>query len=153
MLILAELVHLTTDVDGIEAGYGLRLSWGVEYAVRRSRLVGLRSPQGLAKMMEVIVEVCRAFALAVSAKTETMCMPPPPRKPQTMVRVKQAGQNYKQVQSLIYLGGAVTETTNISVEIAMRTRAWWMRVRWYLCELYDQLKVAFSLETRMIKAE
>ena len=34
-----------------------------------------RSPQGLAKMMEVIVEVCRAFALTASAKkTETMCM-------------------------------------------------------------------------------
>ena len=31
-----------------------------------------RSPRGLAKMMEVIVEVCRAFALTVSAKkTET----------------------------------------------------------------------------------
>ena len=27
----------------------------------------LRSPQGPAKMMEVIVEVCRAFALTVSA--------------------------------------------------------------------------------------
>ena len=27
-----------------------------------------RSPRGLAKMMEVIVEVCRAFALTVSAK-------------------------------------------------------------------------------------
>ena len=37
-----------------------------------------RSPQGLAKMMEVVVEVCRTFALTVSAKkTETMCMPPP----------------------------------------------------------------------------
>ena len=32
-----------------------------------------RSPQGLAKIMELIVEVCRAFALTVSAKkTETM---------------------------------------------------------------------------------
>ena len=32
-----------------------------------------QSPQGLAKMMEVTVEVCRAFALTVSAKkTETI---------------------------------------------------------------------------------
>ena len=30
--------------------------------------IGSRSPQGLAKMMEVIVEVCRAFTLTVSAK-------------------------------------------------------------------------------------
>ena len=37
-----------------------------------------RSPQGNAKIVEVIVEVCRTFALTVSAKTtETMCMPPP----------------------------------------------------------------------------
>ena len=62
-----------------------------------------RSPQGLAKMMEVIVEVCRAFALTVSAKkTETMCMPPP-RTPRTMVRIEAAGQIYKQVQSFTYL--------------------------------------------------
>ena len=56
-----------------------------------------RSPQRLAKMMEVIVEVCRAFALTVSAKkTETMCMPPP-RTPRTMVRIEAAGQIYKHV--------------------------------------------------------
>ena len=36
----------------------------------------LQLPQRIAKIMEVIVEVCRAFALTVSAKkTETMCMP------------------------------------------------------------------------------
>ena len=52
-----------------------------------------RSPQGLAKMMEVIVEVCRAFALTVSVKkAETMCMPPP-RTPRTMVQVEAAGQS------------------------------------------------------------
>ena len=51
-----------------------------------------RSPQRLPKMMEVIVEACRAFALIVSAKnTETMCMPPP-RTPRTMVQVEAAGQ-------------------------------------------------------------
>ena len=47
-----------------------------------------RSPQGLAKMVKVIVEVCRAFALIVSAKkTETMCMPPR-HTPWTIVRVE-----------------------------------------------------------------
>ena len=54
-----------------------------------------RSPQGLAKMMEVIVEVCRALALTVSAKkTETMCMPPP-CTPWTMVQVEAVEQTYK----------------------------------------------------------
>ena len=61
-------------------------------------------PQGLAKTMEVVVEVCRAFALTVSAKkTETICMPPP-RTPRTMVQVEAAGQTYKQVQFFTYLG-------------------------------------------------
>ena len=101
--------------------------------------------------MEVIVEVGRAFALTVSAKkTETMCIPPP-RIPRTMVQVEVAGQTYKQVQSFTYL--AVTEIPDMSVEIARRTRACWMRTRRYLRELYDQPKVALSLKTRMVKAE
>ena len=112
-----------------------------------------RSPQGLAEMMEVTVEVCRAFALTVSAKkTETMCMPPS-RTPRTMVRIEAAWQIYKQVQSFTYLGGAVTETPVMSVEIARRTRACWMRIRRYSRELYGQPKVALSLKTRMVKAE
>ena len=67
------------------------------------------SPQGLAEMMEVLVEVWRAFALDASAKrTETMCMPPP-LIPRTMVQVEATGQTYKQVQSFTYLGDVVTE--------------------------------------------
>ena len=104
-------------------------------------------------MMEVIVEVCQAFALTVSAKnTETMCMRTP-RTPRTMVQIEAAGQTYKQVQSFTYLEGAVTEVPDMSVEIARRTRACWMRVRRYLRELYDQPKVALALKIRMIKAE
>ena len=75
----------------------------------------LRSPQGLAKMMEVIVKVCRALAFTVSArKADTMCVPPP-RKPRMVMRVEAAGQTYKQVQSFTYLRGAVTETPDIYV--------------------------------------
>ena len=85
-----------------------------------------------------------------SKKTEAMCMPPP-RTPRTMVRVKAAGKIYKQVQSFTYLGGAVIETPDMSVRIARRIRACWMRIRRYLRELYDQLKVALSLKTRMVK--
>ena len=69
-----------------------------------------RSPQGIAKMMEVIVEVCRAFALTVSVKrTETICMPPP-RTSRTMVQVEAAGQRYKEAQSFTYLGDAVDQS-------------------------------------------
>ena len=49
--------------------------------------------------------------------------------------------------------GAVTEIPDMSVEIARRTRACWMRIRRYLRELYDQPKVALSLKIRMVKAE
>ena len=78
---------------------------------------------------------------------------PPPRTPQAMVRIEAAGQIYKQVQSFTYLGRAVTETPDTSVEITRRTRACWMRIRRYSRELYGQPKVALSLKTRMVKAE
>ena len=47
----------------------------------------------------------------------------------------------------------MTEVPDMSVEIARRTRACWMRIRRYLRELYDQPNVALSLKTRMVKAE
>ena len=99
--ILAELVHLkelpTSMGPEPAMDYVRRAVWGMLYA--DDACIVSRSPQGLAKMMEVIVEVCRAFALTVSAKKiETMCMPPP-RTPRTMVQVEAAGQTYKQVQS------------------------------------------------------
>ena len=131
--------------------YVRRAVWGMLYA--DDACIVSRSPQGLAKIMEVIVEVCRVFALTVSAKkTETMCMPPP-RTSRTMVRIEAAEQIYKRVQSFIYLGGAMSETLDMSIEIARRTRTRWMRIRRYLRELYDQRKAALSLKTRMVKAE
>ena len=131
--ILAELVHLkepSTSMGPEPAmDYVRRAVWGMLCA--DGACIVSRSPQGLAKMMEFIVEVCRAFALAVSAKkTETMCMHPL-RTPRTMVRIEAAGKIYKQVQSFTYLGGTVTETPDVSVEIARQTRACWMRIRRY----------------------
>ena len=132
-------------------GYVRRAVWGMLYA--DDACIVSRSPQGLAKMMKVIVEVCRAFALTLSAKKkETMCMPPP-RTPRTMVRVKAAGQIYQQVQSFTYLEGAVIETPDMSVKIARPTRACWMRIRWYLREFYDQPNVALSLKIRRVTAK
>ena len=153
--ILAELVHLkkppTSTGSEPAMDYVRRAVWGMLYA--DDACIVSRSPQGIAKMMEVIVEVCRAFALTVSAKkTETMCMPPP-RTPLTMVHIEAAGQMYKHVQSFTYLGGAVTEVPDMSVEIARRTRACWMRIRRYLRVLYDQPKVTLSLKIRMVKSE
>ena len=78
---------------------------------------------------------------------------PPPRTPRAMMQVEAAGRTYKQVQPFTYLGGAVTEIPDMSVEIARRTCACWMHTRRYLQELYDQPKVVLSLKTRMVKAE
>ena len=89
------------DVDRTGADYGLRSSsWGVVYAHADDACTVSRSPLRLAKIMdsEVIVEVCRVFALTMF----------PPRTPRMMIQVKAVGQTYKQVQSLSYLGGAVT---------------------------------------------
>ena len=77
--ILAELVHLkepSTSMGPEPAiDYVRRAVWGMLYADHAC--IVLRSPQGLAKMMEFIVDGCRAFALAVSAKKpETMCIAP-----------------------------------------------------------------------------
>ena len=100
--ILAELVHLKEPPTSMgpepAMDYVRHAVWGMLYA--DDACIVSRSPQGLAKMMEVVVEVCRAFALTVSAKkTETMCLPPP-RTPRTMVQIEAAGQTYKQVQLL-----------------------------------------------------
>ena len=82
--------------------YVRRVVWAMLYA--DDACIVSQSLQGLAKMIGFIVEVCRAFALTVSAKkTETMCMPPP-RTPRTMVQIEAAGHSYKQVQSFTYLG-------------------------------------------------
>ena len=73
-VILAELVHLKEPPMGPEPAmdYVHRAVWGMLYA--DDACIVSRSPQGLAKMMEVIVKVCRVFALTVSAKkTESMC--------------------------------------------------------------------------------
>ena len=142
------------DVNGTGAGYGLRSPWGVGHAVRGLRLHSLAITAGAhsdyGSYCRSLPSIC---VNRVSAKkTETMCMPPP-RTPRTMVRIEAAGQIYKQVQSFTYLGGSVTKTPDMSVEIARRTRACWMRIRRYLRELYDQPKVALSLKTRMVKAE
>ena len=47
----------------------------------------------------------------------------------------------------------MTETPDMSVEVARRTRACWVRIRRYLRELYDQPKVALSLKTQMVNTE
>ena len=63
--ILAKLMHLKEPPPSMgpepAMDYVRRAVWGMLYA--DDTCIVSRSPQGLAKMVEVIVEVCRPFAL------------------------------------------------------------------------------------------
>ena len=152
---LAELAYLKEPPTsmGLESAmdYICRAVWGMPYV--DGACIVSRSPKGLAKMMKVNVEICRASAITVSAKTiKIMCMPPP-RKPCTRVRVEATGKIFKYVQSFAYQRGHRDRIPDMFVEIARRICACWMRIRQYLRELYDQPNEAVSLKTRMMKAE
>ena len=73
--ILAKLVHLKEPPTSLgpepAIDYVRRAVWGMLYA--DDACIVSRSPQGLAKMMEVIVEICRGFALTVSVKKTETC--------------------------------------------------------------------------------
>ena len=129
--------------------------WNVGNEPSSTPLLGFQGSRGsrrIKKRSPIHFSLFLLYTLSAK-KTETMCMPPP-HTPRTMVRIEAAGQIYKQVQSFTYLGGAVTETPDMSVEIARRTRACWMCIiRRYSRELYGQRKVSLSLKTRMVKAE
>ena len=58
----------TTDIDGTATGYGLRTLCDVGILYVDDACIVSRSPRRFAKIIEVIVEVCRAFALTVSEK-------------------------------------------------------------------------------------
>ena len=153
--ILADLVHLeeTPTMMGPEEALAKvqRAIWGMLYADDAG--IVSRSPHGLAKMMAIIVEVSEAFGLTVSEKkTETMCMPPrsvEAEQFQTMA----AGQRYTQTNRLVYLGGVITESPNLIVEISRRTRLAWFCFRRYSKQLYDRPKARLELKVRMLKAE
>ena len=98
-----------------------RAVWGMLCA--DNACIVSRSPRALELMMAVIVKVCGAFGLTVSEKkTKTMQMPIPYGLV-TPIAINAAGPHYRQTASVIYLGGAVTETPNLSVEIDRRIRA------------------------------
>ena len=124
-VILAELVYLKEPPTSMGSEPAMdcirRAVWGVLYA--DDACIVSRLSQGLAKMMDIIVEACRSFALTVSAKkTETMCCLPRVHHGR-WCKSKWPGKSTKQVASFTYLGGAVTKTPDMSVEIARRTRA------------------------------
>ena len=72
----------------------------------------------------------------------------------TPITINAAGQHYRQTASFIYLGGAVTETPNLSDEIDRRIRAGWMSFNRYRRELYDRPNASLlDLKVRMVKVD
>ena len=82
-----------------------------------------------------------------------MCViEPVPSAPATKIAFNATGQHYRQTTSFSYLGGAVTETPNLSDKIDGRIRAGWMNFKRYTRELYDRPKASL-LQGRMVRSD
>ena len=114
-----------------------------------------RSPEQLRKMMEEIVVVYSAFGLTVSeAKTETMCLRAKGMPESTATfSVEAAGQVYNQTNEIVYLGGNVNHSADLSIEVGRRIRNAWCSFRKYTLELYDRPSAPLELKIRNLRAE
>ena len=154
--IMANLVHPEEDgVDGeAEPMDRIRKAvWGMLYAEYAG--VVSKSPEGVTKMMTVIVTVFEAAGLTVSEKnTEIMLFRTPHQEPQREpLNVEATDQKYKQTNRFIYLGGVIDENANIKPEIERRIRFAWASLKKYSRQLYDRPTAPLQLKVRMLKAE
>ena len=96
--------------------------WGMLYADDAG--VVSTSPRGFTRIMGVIVVACQEFGLTVSEKkTEAMHMWPHPHTASNALRIEAAGQRYKQTIEFVYLGGAISESAGLDIEIKRRIGA------------------------------
>ena len=105
-------------------------------------------------MMGVIVVACQGFGLTVSEKkTEAMHLWSHPHIASNALRIEAAEQRYKQTTEFVYLGGAISESADLDIEIKRRIGAAWASVRKYSFQLYDLRNARLSLKIRLFKAE
>ena len=129
-----------------------RAVWGMLYADDAAMVS--TSLRGLTRMMGVIVVACQEFGLRVSEKkTEAMHLWSHPSTASNALRIEVAGQLYKQTTEFVYLGGAISESADLGIEIKRRIGAAWARVRKYSSQLYDRRNARLSLMIRLFKAE
>ena len=69
------------------------------------------------------------------------------------LRIEAARQRYKQTTEFVYLGGAISESADLDVEIKRRIGAAWASVRKYSSQLYDRRNARLSLKIMLFKAE
>ena len=159
-LIVSDLVYLDDapkGEDGRPRKEGTlemvrRAVWGMLYADDAG--VVSTSPRGLTRMMGAIVVTCQEFGLTVSEKkTEAMHLWSHPHTTSNALRIEAAGQRYKQTIEFVYLGGAISESADLDIEIKRRIGAAWASVRKYSSQLYDRRNARLSLKIRLFKAE
>ena len=159
-LILTDLVYLDDapkGEDGRPRKAGAlemvrRAVWGMLYG-DDAALVST-SPRGLTRLMGVIVVACQEFGLTVlEKKTEAMHLWSHPHTASNALRIEAAGQRYKQTTEFVYLGGAISESADLGIEIKRRIGAAWASVRKYSSKLYDRRNARVSPMIRLFKAE
>ena len=159
-LIVSDLVYLDDapkGEDGRPRNKGTlemvrRAVWGMLYA-DDAGVVSI-SPRGLTRMMGVIVVACQEFGLTVSEKkTEAMHLWSHPHTASNALRIEVAGQQDIQTTEFVYLGGAISESADLNIEIKRRIGAAWASVRKYSSQLYDRRNARLSLKIRLFNAE
>ena len=159
-LIVSDLVYLDDapkDEDGRPRKEGTlemvrRAVWGMLYADDAG--VVPTSPRGLTRTMGVIVVACQKFGLTVTEKkTKAMHLWSHPHTASNALRMEAAGQRYKQTTEFVYLGGAISESADLDIEIKRRKGAAWASVTKYSSHLYDRRNARLSLKIRLFKAE
>ena len=104
--------------------------------------------------MGVIVVACQELGLKVSEKkTEAMHLWFHPHTASNALRTEATGQRYKQTTEFVYLGGALSESADLDIEIKRRIGAAWASVRKYSSQLYDRRNARPSPKIRLFKAE
>ena len=81
-----------------------------------------------------------------------MCLWSVPSSTETTPDIKAAGQRYKQTETFLCLGGAISVDAKMSIEINRRISAW-VRIRKYSSQVYDRPNAELSLKVRLLKAE
>ena len=76
-----------------------------------------------------------------------------PHTTSNALQIEAPGQRYKQTTEFVYLGGAISETAGLDIEIKRRIGAVWASVRKYSSQLYDRRNARLSLKIRLFKAE
>ena len=129
-----------------------RAVWGMLYADDAG--VVSTSSRGFTRMVGVIVVACQEFGLTVcEEKTEAMHLWSHPHTASNALRIEAAGQRYKRTTEFVYLGGAISESADLDIEIKRRIGAAWASVRKYSSQLYDRRNARLWLKIRLFKAE